>query len=43
MTLPPPESVTEAFVQLALPGCERNGEVVNASDLRDTESQVKDG
>jgi NAD(P)-dependent dehydrogenase (short-subunit alcohol dehydrogenase family) len=43
MTLPPPESVAEAFIQLALPGCERNGEVVNASDLIDTESQVKNG
>jgi NAD(P)-dependent dehydrogenase (short-subunit alcohol dehydrogenase family) len=42
MTLPPPESVAEAFVQLALPDCERNGEVVNAGDLIDTESQVKD-
>jgi NAD(P)-dependent dehydrogenase (short-subunit alcohol dehydrogenase family) len=41
MTLPPPESVTEAFVRLALPNCDRNGEVVNASDLLDTESQVK--
>jgi NAD(P)-dependent dehydrogenase (short-subunit alcohol dehydrogenase family) len=41
MTLPPPESVVEAFVQLALPDCERNGEVVNAGDLIDTESQVK--
>jgi len=41
MTLPPPESVTEAFVQLALPDCDRNGEVVNAGDLRDTESQAK--
>jgi NAD(P)-dependent dehydrogenase (short-subunit alcohol dehydrogenase family) len=41
MTLPPPESVAEAFVQLALPECERNGEVVNASDLADTQSQVK--
>jgi NAD(P)-dependent dehydrogenase (short-subunit alcohol dehydrogenase family) len=41
MTLPPPESVAEAFVRLALPDCDRNGEVVNASDLRDTESQVK--
>jgi NAD(P)-dependent dehydrogenase (short-subunit alcohol dehydrogenase family) len=41
MTLPPPESVAEVFIQLALHDCERNGEVVNASDLRDTESQVK--
>jgi NAD(P)-dependent dehydrogenase (short-subunit alcohol dehydrogenase family) len=41
MTLPPPETVAEAFVQLALPDCARNGEVVNASDLIDTESQAK--
>jgi hypothetical protein len=41
MTLPPPESVADAFVQLALPECERNGEVVNASDLVDTQSQVR--
>jgi NAD(P)-dependent dehydrogenase (short-subunit alcohol dehydrogenase family) len=40
MTLPPPESVAEAFVQLALPGCARNGEVVDASDLADTQSQA---
>ena len=41
VTLPPPESVTEAFVQLALDACERNGEIVNAGDLADTQSQVK--
>ena len=41
VTLPPPESVTEAFVQLALDACERNGEIVNAGDLSDTQSQVK--
>jgi hypothetical protein len=41
VTLPPPESVADAFVQLALPECERNGEVVNANDLVDTQSQVK--
>jgi NAD(P)-dependent dehydrogenase (short-subunit alcohol dehydrogenase family) len=41
MTLPSPESVAEAFVQLALPACERNGEIVDASRLPDTESQVK--
>jgi NAD(P)-dependent dehydrogenase (short-subunit alcohol dehydrogenase family) len=41
MTLPPPETIAEAFVQLALPDCDRNGEVVNASDLVDTESQAK--
>jgi NAD(P)-dependent dehydrogenase (short-subunit alcohol dehydrogenase family) len=41
VTLPPPESVADAFVQLALPECERNGEVVNASDLVDTQSQVR--
>ena len=41
MTLPPPESVADAFLQLALPECERNGEVVNASDLADTLSWAR--
>jgi hypothetical protein len=27
--LPRPESVAEAFVRLALPECERNGEIVD--------------
>jgi NAD(P)-dependent dehydrogenase (short-subunit alcohol dehydrogenase family) len=40
VTLPPPESVTEAFVQLALDACERNGDIVNAGDLADTQSQA---
>jgi NAD(P)-dependent dehydrogenase (short-subunit alcohol dehydrogenase family) len=40
MNLPPPETVTEAFVQLALDECQRNGEVVNAGDLADTQSQA---
>ena len=40
MTLPPPDSVAEAFVQLALPECTRNGEVVDASDLADTLSRA---
>jgi NAD(P)-dependent dehydrogenase (short-subunit alcohol dehydrogenase family) len=40
MDLPPPETVTEAFVQLALDTCERNGEVVNAGDLADTQSRA---
>jgi NAD(P)-dependent dehydrogenase (short-subunit alcohol dehydrogenase family) len=40
MTLPPPETVADAFLQLALPECERNGEVVNASDLTDTKSRA---
>jgi len=40
-TLPPPESVAEAFVRLALPEWDRNGEIVAASDLNDTQSQVK--
>jgi NAD(P)-dependent dehydrogenase (short-subunit alcohol dehydrogenase family) len=31
--LPPPESVTDAFLALALPECTRNGEVVTASAL----------
>jgi len=31
--LPPPDSVVEAFVRLALPECERNGEVVDAKEL----------
>jgi NAD(P)-dependent dehydrogenase (short-subunit alcohol dehydrogenase family) len=32
-TLAAPESVTEAFVRLALPGCRRNGEIVSAAEL----------
>ena len=40
MTLPPPESVAGAFLQLALPECDRNGEIVNAGDLADTQSQA---
>jgi NAD(P)-dependent dehydrogenase (short-subunit alcohol dehydrogenase family) len=31
--LPPTDSVAEAFVQLALPGCDRNGEIVTPKDL----------
>jgi NAD(P)-dependent dehydrogenase (short-subunit alcohol dehydrogenase family) len=30
--LPAPESVSDAFLALALPGCTRNGEIVNAGD-----------
>ena len=30
MSLPPPEAVTESFVELAEPGCARNGEIVRA-------------
>jgi NAD(P)-dependent dehydrogenase (short-subunit alcohol dehydrogenase family) len=41
MTLPPPESVADAFLQLALPECERNGEIVSASDLADTLSRAR--
>ncbi|HEY1795623.1 MAG TPA: SDR family NAD(P)-dependent oxidoreductase [Stellaceae bacterium] len=40
-TLPPPESVAEAFVRLALPEWDKNGEIVAASDLNDTVSQVR--
>jgi NAD(P)-dependent dehydrogenase (short-subunit alcohol dehydrogenase family) len=40
MSLPPPETVTEAFILLALDECERNGEVVNAGDLADTQSRA---
>ena len=39
-SLPPPESVADAFLQLALPECQRNGDVVDASDLTDTQSQA---
>ncbi|MBV9552216.1 MAG: SDR family NAD(P)-dependent oxidoreductase [Alphaproteobacteria bacterium] len=39
-TLPPPETVAEAFLRLALPDCERNGEIVNASDLVDSQSHA---
>jgi NAD(P)-dependent dehydrogenase (short-subunit alcohol dehydrogenase family) len=40
MSLPPPETVVEGFIQLALPECERNGDIVNASDLIDTQSRA---
>lgn len=40
MALPPPESVAEAFLQLALPECRHNGAIVNASDLLDTQSRA---
>jgi NAD(P)-dependent dehydrogenase (short-subunit alcohol dehydrogenase family) len=30
-TLPPPEAITDVFVELAEAGCERNGEIVQAS------------
>ncbi len=40
-TLPPPETVAEAFVRLALPEWDRNGEIIAASDLNDTVSQVR--
>ena len=40
MALPPPESVADAFLLLALPECQRNGEIVNASDLADTQSRA---
>jgi NAD(P)-dependent dehydrogenase (short-subunit alcohol dehydrogenase family) len=40
-TLPPPESVTEAFVRLAQAEWDRNGEIIAAGDLNDTQSQVK--
>jgi hypothetical protein len=29
---PPPESVTDAFLALALPECTRNGEILDATD-----------
>jgi NAD(P)-dependent dehydrogenase (short-subunit alcohol dehydrogenase family) len=41
MTLPPPDSVADAFLALALPECARNGEIVNASDLADTLSRAR--
>src|SRR5580700_5781028 len=41
MTLLPPDSVADAFLELALPECERNGEIVNASDLADTISRAR--
>jgi NAD(P)-dependent dehydrogenase (short-subunit alcohol dehydrogenase family) len=40
MTLPPPDTVAEAFVQLAVPECTRNGEVVNAGDLGDIQPRA---
>ncbi|HEX5319598.1 MAG TPA: SDR family NAD(P)-dependent oxidoreductase [Stellaceae bacterium] len=39
-TLPEPETVVEAFVRLALPEWDRNGEIVNAGDLNDTQSRA---
>lgn len=30
MTLPPPESIADAFLALALPSCKKNGEIVKA-------------
>jgi NAD(P)-dependent dehydrogenase (short-subunit alcohol dehydrogenase family) len=33
MTLTPPESVAGAFLELVLPECTRNGEIVNAGEL----------
>ncbi|HVC53813.1 MAG TPA: SDR family NAD(P)-dependent oxidoreductase [Stellaceae bacterium] len=39
--LPPPEGVTEAFVQLAVPECERNGEVITVGGFADTLSQAE--
>jgi NAD(P)-dependent dehydrogenase (short-subunit alcohol dehydrogenase family) len=40
MNLPPPKSVAEAFVELALDSCRRNGEIVNASAFVDTQSRA---
>jgi len=31
-TVPPPETVTDAFIELAMPECERNGETVTAAE-----------
>jgi NAD(P)-dependent dehydrogenase (short-subunit alcohol dehydrogenase family) len=33
-TLAPPESVADAFLELVLPECTRNGEIVSAAELR---------
>jgi NAD(P)-dependent dehydrogenase (short-subunit alcohol dehydrogenase family) len=33
MTLAPPEGVTDAFLELVLPECTRNGEIVSAGEL----------
>jgi NAD(P)-dependent dehydrogenase (short-subunit alcohol dehydrogenase family) len=38
--LPPPESVADAFLDLAMPECDRNGEIVEASGLADTLSRA---
>lgn len=32
-TVPPPETVTDAFVELAVPECDRNGEIITAAEL----------
>jgi NAD(P)-dependent dehydrogenase (short-subunit alcohol dehydrogenase family) len=37
-TVPPPESVASAFIELAVPECERNGEIVTAAELLGTKS-----
>ena len=31
--VPPPERVSDAFIELAVPDCERNGEIVTAAEL----------
>jgi NAD(P)-dependent dehydrogenase (short-subunit alcohol dehydrogenase family) len=39
-TVPPPESVAGAFVELAAPECERNGEIVTAAELLDAQPRA---
>jgi hypothetical protein len=43
MRLPPPESVADAFLALAVPECTRNGEVVIASAFRIQGQPVRGG
>ncbi len=39
-TLSPPESVAEAFLQLVLPECDRNGETITVGEADDTQSRA---
>ena len=39
-TVPPPESIADAFIELAVPECERNGEIVTTAELLGTQSRA---
>ena len=38
--VPPPESVADAFIELAVAECERNGETVTVAELLGTQSRA---